>query len=320
MADARSLTVVDSSGAPVTAGVTVSLVDKTGTARPVQPAITHRGSGKWVFVVSDADESAGCVAVVDCGAGNLPRRATFAVHLADNSNQFWCFHFEDGAGATWAGAAPGAPQYIDPLGNARTPPSLVPVVGAWVFVLTPTGADVTAGIEGRLDAPAGAAPAYWEFSSEPTSVASPWVAPSPGPIKNAAFDVVQFLTTKTVGGVLLTSADNLFIGRMPDTLKTASPCVAVLNVGGGEPESMLSGERQSVFTPSVQVMVRSSADDFAAGEALARGVIEWCHQRVITGYLSWYSRDSQPAYLGVDSDQRHLWAVNFDAQYVAALG
>lgn len=320
MADARSLTVRDSSGAPVTTGVTLAVyVDTTGAAR-TPPAITHVGAGKWMFTPSDADETVGTVALVDCGAGNLPARASFAVHKSDNSNQFWCFQFEDGAGALWAGAAPSSLQYIDPTGAARTPPSLVAVAGAYLYSLTPTGADVTAGIEGRLDAPAGAVPPYWEFSSEPTSVASPWEAPSPGPIKNPAYDVVQFLTTKTVGGVVLLSASNLFIGRMPDTDKTPSPCVAVLNTGGAEPQSMLSGERQSVFAPSVQVLVRSSTDDFAAGEALARGVIEWCHQRVITGYLSWYARDSQPVLLGPDGDQRVLWAINFEAEYVAALG
>jgi hypothetical protein len=181
MADARSLTVRDSTGAPVTTGVTLpTLVDTAGNAR-TPPAIDHRGAGKWVFTVSDADEAAGCVAVVDCGAGNLPRRATFAVHRADNSNQHWCFHFENGDGTVWAGAAPGAPQYIDPLGNARTPPTLVPVVGAWVYVLVPTAGDVAAGIEGRLDAPTGASPAYWEFSSMPVvASASGSLAPSIG--------------------------------------------------------------------------------------------------------------------------------------------
>lgn len=144
--------------------------------------------------------------------------------------------------------------------------------------------------------------------------------PVPNGLKNPAYDVAQYLHAKTVGGQLLTLASNLFIGRMPDTDKTSSPCVAVLNTGGASPQSLLSGERQSVYSASVQVMVRSSADDFAAGEALARGVIEWCHQRVIAGYLSWYSRDSQPALLGPDSDQHLVWAINLDAEYLATLG
>lgn len=320
MADARSLTVRDSAGAPITTGVTLAVyVDTTGAAR-TPPAITHVGAGKWVFTPSDADETVGTVALVDCGAGSLPPRASFAVHEADNSNQFWCFHFEDAAGALWAGAAPSSLQYVDPAGAARTPPALVAVAGAYLYALTPTAGDVTAGIEGRLDAPANAFPLYWEFSSEPTVASDPWAAPSPGPIRNAAYDVAQFLNGKTVGAVPLTLATNLFIGRMPDTDKTQSPCVAVLNTGGASPQSLLSGDRQSVYSASVQVMVRSSADDFAAGESLARGVIEWCHQQVIAGYLSWYSRDSQPALLGPDSDQHLVWALNLDAEYLATLG
>lgn len=172
MADARSLTVRDSTGAPVTTGVTLAVyVDTTGAAR-TPPAITHVGAGKWVFTPSDADETVGTVALVDCGAGNQPRRASFAIHLPTNSNQFWCFHFEDGAAALWSGAAPSSLQYVDPAGGARTPPSLVAVAGAYLYALTPTSGDVTAGIEGRLDAPAGAFPLYWEFSSEPVVTAS----------------------------------------------------------------------------------------------------------------------------------------------------
>lgn len=172
MADARSITVRDSSGAPVTTGVTLAVyVDRAGVAR-TPPAITHRGAGKWVFVPSDADETVGTVALIDCGAGNQPLRASVAIHLPDGSNQFWAFHFEDAAGALWAGAAPSSLQYIDPLGNARTPPSLVAVAGAYLYALTPTAGDVAAGIEGRLDAPTGAAPDYWEFSSDSVVTAS----------------------------------------------------------------------------------------------------------------------------------------------------
>lgn len=197
MADARSLTVRDSAGTPVTTGVTLAVyVDTTGAAR-TPPAITHVGSGKWVFTPSDADETVGTVALVDCGAGSLPPRASFAVHEADNSNQFWCFHFEDAAGALWAGAAPSSLQYVDPAGAARTPPALVAVAGAYLYTLTPTAGDVTAGIEGRLDAPANAFPEYWEFSSEPvvSTAASGVLAPSIGvePIAIAARALRDYL-------------------------------------------------------------------------------------------------------------------------------
>ena len=172
MADARSLTVRDAAGAPVTTGVTIQLyIDMTTGAARTAPAMNHRGDGKWVFVPTDADEAAGVLVVVLTG-GNHPRRASFAVHKPDNSNQFFVFHFENGAGDLWLGAAVGAPQYIDPSGAARTPPTLAkpadPFLGVvGIYTLTPTPADIAAGVEGRLDAPAGASPDYWEFSSEP---------------------------------------------------------------------------------------------------------------------------------------------------------
>lgn len=176
MADARSLTVRDSSGAPVTTGVTFFLYlnKQTGAAR-TQPALTHRGDGKWVFTPSDDDEAVGTLALLSAGSA-LPRRALFAIHKADNSNQFWAFHYEDGAGSLYIGSGAGTPgtlQYIDPAGNARTPPAFAfpanPHLGVVaIYTLTPTPADVAAGIELRLDAPAaGAFPAYWESSSLP---------------------------------------------------------------------------------------------------------------------------------------------------------
>lgn len=143
----------------------------------------------------------------------------------------------------------------------------------------------------------------------------------PNGLKNPAYDVAQYLNAKTVGGQLLTLATNLFIGRMPDTDRAPStPCVSVLNTGGAAPTPFLDPARRAYFRPSVQVMVRSAADEFATGEGIARGVVEWCHQRVVADYVSWFSRDSQPAYLGPDSDQHHVWVVNLDAEYDAELG
>lgn len=317
MADAHSVTIRDATNAPVTTGVTMAVyVDRAGAAR-TPPAVTHLGGGKWAFTPSDADETVGTVAMLDAGANNEPRRPAFAVHKPDQSNQFFAFSVLNPDGSVWAGGAPTLGLYDDPAGNPRTQPVLVAAAGAYLWSLSPSTADIAAGVELRIDMPAGAAGDYLDGS---TVQPSPWTAPSPGPVKNAAYDVAQFLNGKTVGAVPLTLATNLFIGRMPDTDKTTSPCVAVLNTGGASPQSLLSGERQSLYSASVQVMVRSSADDFAAGEALARGVIEWCHQQVIAGYLSWYSRDSQPALLGPDSDQHLVWAINLDAEYLATLG
>ena len=249
MADAKSLTVRDSAGAPVTTGVTLAVyVDTTGAAR-TPPAITHVGAGKWVFVPSDADETVGTVAVVDRGVGNPQRRESFAIHKADNSNQFWCFHFENPDASVWAGAAPSSIQYVDPTGAARTPPALVAVAGAYLYALTPTAGDVTAGIEGRLDAPAGAAPEYWEFSSEPVVASSSGtLAPSVGiqpealaaralreyllrwlPQKTAQLNALRAAVVKSAAvGPFTVASGNLVLASVRDS---ATPTAVTLPTG-----------------------------------------------------------------------------------------
>lgn len=320
MADVRSILVLGSDGAPLTSGVpTVQAWDRDGAVR-TPPPVAHLAGGLWSVAPTDADEAIGTVVLVDFGAGALPRRVSLAVSLANGSNQFFVVHVEDENEALWAGAAPTVGIYVDSAGAARTPPALVPVPGSStsLFALSPTAADLDIGVEGRIDGPADSAQPFWSVSSRP---ATPWAAVSPGPLRNAAYDVAQFLNAKTVGGQLLTLATNLFIGRMPDTDRAPStPCVSVLNTGGAAPTPFLDSARRAYFRPSVQVMVRSAADSFATGEGIARGVVEWCHQRVVADYVSWFSRDSQPAYLGPDSDQHHVWVVNLDAEYDAELG
>lgn len=321
MADARSTqSIRDASGAPVTAAPTVVHVDRAGGARA--PVTTlHLGDGKHGFSVSDADEALGTIVLLDFGAGAEPRWQVFACHLPDNSNQFFAWVLTDEAGAAWTAPTPDptVPLYDDPTGAARTPPAPVPAVGRHLWSLTPSTADIAAGVELRIDSPPGALPTFLDGSTLP-QLSSPWEAPSPGPIRNPAFDVAQFLTTKTVGGVVLTVGTNLFVSRVPDTDRAPALSVACLNTGGAAPEPYLDDSRRSFFSASVQVLVRSNVDDFETGERVARGIIEWCHQRVAVGYVTWLSRDSQPAYLGPDSNHRHTWAINLDAEYDAALG
>lgn len=179
MADARSIVVLDSAGAPLTAGAPsfVDYRDRAGSARTPPSTPTHLGGGVWVFTPTDADETTGTVALIDFGAGAEPRRVTVPIHLADGSNQFWAAHVEDETGALWTGAAPTVGLYDDSAGTPRTPPSLAAVSGAYLFALTPTSTDVAVGIEGRLDGPAGSSQPYWGFSSVPLVASG-----APGPL------------------------------------------------------------------------------------------------------------------------------------------
>jgi hypothetical protein len=152
MADARPFLVTDSSGAPVlgaAAGMVLTYVDKAGAAQ-ASPGITELGGGLYQVLPTDADETAGRVAYVDCGAGNEPRRITLAIHKTDNSNQFFAFHAEDTAGALWTGAAPTFASYTDKAGGARTAPTLTAIAAAYLWVATPSAADVTADSAGLV--------------------------------------------------------------------------------------------------------------------------------------------------------------------------
>jgi hypothetical protein len=138
-------------------------------------------------------------------------------------------------------------------------------------------------------------------------------------LKDAAFDVVQFLNGKTAGGMVLTKAVNLFIGQMRAGARTPAPAVFCLGTGGPPSEPYLGGNRSALYRPTVQVMVRGPAGDDATGASIARDVLEWLNQQVVTGYVSWFTRDSAPAFLGTDSDQHGQWAINVECVYRASL-
>ncbi|HEY1086483.1 MAG TPA: hypothetical protein VGE37_02270, partial [Archangium sp.] len=165
MADARSIIVVDSTGAPLTTGTPgVSAYDLSGNVRTAPPvAHVAAAPGTWKVTPTDADREAGTVVLVDFGAGNLPRYVAFACFLSDNSNQFWTVVVTNPDGTLWTGTAPTVGGYT---GEAL---SLVPVPPASksLFVAVPSEDDVADGAEGRIDGPVGSAQPYWSIDTEP---------------------------------------------------------------------------------------------------------------------------------------------------------
>jgi hypothetical protein len=317
MADARSIIVVDASGAPLTSGSpSVQAFNRATGAARTAPTIAHVAAvpGTWRFTCTDADESVGTVVLVDFGAGNLPRFFAFACHLPDNSNQFWPIPVVGADGAPWSGAAPTFSSYTG------STPALTAMPGAAtaLYCAAPSAGDITAGAVGRIDGPAGNSQPFWNVDTEPLNASSPWTAPSPGPVKNPALDVVSFLDTKAAGSLTLASGTNLFVGPERSFPRAPANAVFVLNTGGPSPESYLGGRRTARFRPTVQILVRFGAGDLELGEAVAREVFAWLHQYVMTGYLSLYVRDSAPVYLG-EFDQRHRWSLNVECQYKASL-
>ena len=140
------------------------------------------------------------------------------------------------------------------------------------------------------------------------------------PLKDAAADVAGFLNGKVAGATTLTLGTNLFIGKMPGQDKApVHPCVAVLGTGGPQAEPYIGGRRESLYRPTVQVLVRGPAGDDQAGALVAREILAWLNLQVVTGYVSWNVRESAPTYLGTDRDQHGLWSLNLECLYQAAL-
>lgn len=138
-------------------------------------------------------------------------------------------------------------------------------------------------------------------------------------LKNPALDMATFLDGQSLGGVALVLGENLFCGPVRAHDRTPSPSVWLLNTSGPAPEPYLSSTRAALFSPSVQAVVRSSAVDFQDTEALGLELIRTLHQLVRPGYVTWLARESQPTYLGEDSDGHALFSANFETPYDAAL-
>lgn len=316
MADKVSFKLVDDSDAPLTgaAPMFVQYRDLLGNAR-TPPVIVELGGGQYGFSPTDADELARVAFVIDAGASADPRYLSGAIHTP--ALPFIAFHLEDGAGALWAGGNPTVGSWRDFAGNPRTPPSvLTPGGTSYLFALVPSTADLAVDVAYRIDSPAGAEPPDYSGSLE----AQPWSAPSTGPLKDAAYDVVQFLNSKTAGGVVLTKGANLFIGQMRSGERTPAPAVFCLGTGGPAPEAYIGGDRSALYRPTVQVLVRGPAGDDETGGNVAREVLAWLNQRVVSGYVSWFTRDSAPAFLGTDSGQHGQWSINVECVYRATLG
>lgn len=103
--------------------------------------------------------------------------------------------------------------------------------------------------------------------------------------------------------------------RDADELVT-NQLINVLPSGGPKPQPYMGAPaNENLYTPRVQVMVRSKAEDYAGGEAIARAVRAKLHLAVIAGYVSTMAQESEPNYLGVDDRGLHRFSINFMMRY-----
>lgn len=136
-------------------------------------------------------------------------------------------------------------------------------------------------------------------------------------LKNPASDFASALTTQSVGGVTLTSGANLFFRYLHPTPLDLS--VYLLNNGGEAPEAYLSTTDQAVFHAQVQALIYGAPgeDGFDQAETLARGVLGFMQQNVLSGYISVFALSSQPLHIIEPDTQRHIFSIDFEARYGA---
>ena len=202
MADAREFSLYDSSGAPdatldvsSAAALVVVFKDKSGNNRSILPTFSNAGGGKYAVTVSDSDEATGCVLLIDCGAAYSPRYHSFAIHKADNSNQFWAGHTLAADGSLWTGSQVTVGSYTDTAGGSRTSPSLL-TLATYLWCATPSAADIAAESVIRVDSASGAIPSYWTGSTVPiTQLGPPNITPTPGlsPVQLAVTSLRRYL-------------------------------------------------------------------------------------------------------------------------------
>lgn len=134
-------------------------------------------------------------------------------------------------------------------------------------------------------------------------------------LSDPAAALVTALTGQTLGGVVLTSGTNIFVGQLRPDDTSPSLSVFLLNSGGPAPTPYINGGGHAVFEPTVQVIIRGIPDSMQAGAAVARAVFGFLYLSTIPGFIAIKARESQPFYLGFDDSNRPVWVINFECPY-----
>jgi hypothetical protein len=121
-------------------------------------------------------------------------------------------------------------------------------------------------------------------------------------------DVVTRLNSAVAA---LTSGTNLFEGPVrPPRATVPATAVFVLATGGPPPEPYL-GQGIDWRVSNVQATVRGEVGaGFAAGQTLARSVLDAIQRGGLSGYVRVLVVESEPTYLGQDENGHYLWTVN----------
>jgi hypothetical protein len=109
VSDRFAVPLSNADGTPYTGATAPSVVDFRdlgGTARPVNPAITHSGDGLWKGAVTDADVQTGSVLLLQAPANVYPGVLRSGRSASSRTRSAWRSSSTQPPGALWAGAAP----------------------------------------------------------------------------------------------------------------------------------------------------------------------------------------------------------------------
>lgn len=326
MADPIVFGIFDSSGAPdataVPSFVSGSIFNHSTLAARAAPAFFNRGDGQHGFEPTAQDESVGCVALIDAGAGKyFETGSRYAAVTIPEAAQFEAFVLTDAAGAPYVGASLPTFQSYEGRSGALVPQPTIgrPIALGALFTFAPSAADIAAGVSFRVDAPAGAFPEFL-FGSATAPTQGPYSPPSSGtyPADAVAQTLAGVIALPDPPGgadVTLTYAagGNLITGPIRPYNEGSVPQLAVfvLQNGGPAPEPYM-GQGESWHVTRVQVTVRSEVNAYGAGHALARALHARAHLNTPAGYAFCKASESDPIYVGTDDENAHLFVFNLD--------
>lgn len=115
-------------------------------------------------------------------------------------------------------------------------------------------------------------------------------------------------------GLGLTLGTNLFWGKLREVdpgTGISSTAVFVATRLSPAPENYCDGQRlPQAREPQLQIMVRSNPQDFAGGQALARGVKDALHDIALSGYDACRITQAEPVPIGETDSGEHLFSLN----------
>lgn len=321
MADPIFFGIVDANGNPLSSASPVfvggSIYDHTTLATRAAPTMLNRGDGQFGFEPTAGDETVGCVAVIDAGAGAyFLNGSRFKACTIPEAAPFEAAVLTDAAGALWGGPLPTSFVAYEGRSGALTPATInaIPAAPLAAFTFKPSLADIAAGVSYRIDAPAGATPPRF-FGSATAPTVAPWIPPVVMYPANAIVQTLAGVYLLDGGALTLVNGvdGNLLIGpiRSANVGEIPRECVFVLQSGGDQPMPYM-GQPESFYVSRVQVSVRSPLNSFARGEQLARFLHARAHLATPPGYTSVMAVESEPLYVGTDDEGGHRHVFNLD--------